>query len=87
MPRFLTAALLGVSLVGTMAIAPTTVLANDRVYHDADHNDDHHWDDREDHAYRAWVKETHRKYHDFAKLKVEEQRQYWAWRHDHPDAH
>jgi hypothetical protein len=33
-----------------------------------------------------WVKENHRKYRDFDKLKEEEQRSYWTWRHDHSDA-
>jgi hypothetical protein len=60
--------------------------AEDRVYHDAQHNDDHHWNNREDRAYRMWVKENHRKYRTFAKLRAEDQQSYWAWRHEHSDA-
>jgi hypothetical protein len=33
-----------------------------------------------------WAKENHRKYQSFDKLKEEEQKSYWAWRHDHSDA-
>jgi hypothetical protein len=86
MPRFLHAALLGAILVAPMTIAPTVLRAEDRVYHDEHHNDDHHWDKHEDRAYRMWVKENHRHYSDFAKLRAEDQASYWAWRHEHSDA-
>jgi hypothetical protein len=86
LPRFLTTALLGAVLSAPVTLAPTALRADDRVYHDKDKNDDHHWDNHEDRAYRMWVKENHRKYRDFAKLKPEDQQQYWAWRHEHSDA-
>jgi len=86
MRRFLNAALLSAALITPLALAPTALRADDRVYHDAEHNDDHHWDTHEDRAYRVWVKENHRKYRDFARLKVEDQRAYWGWRHEHSDA-
>ena len=60
--------------------------ADDRVYHDGDRNDDHHWDAHEDRAYRIWVKENHRRYREFAKINAEDQRAYWGWRHEHSDA-
>ena len=85
MSRFLHAALLSAALIGPMA-APLALQADDRVYHDKDHNDDHHWDAHEDKAYRVYVKENHRKYRDFNKLKVEDQQAYWGWRHEHSDA-
>jgi hypothetical protein len=86
MRRFLSNALLTAALLGPIAIAPAVLLAQDRVYHDAEHNDDHHWDAHEDRAYRVWVKENHRHYQNFAKIRVEDQRAYWAWRHEHSDA-
>lgn len=67
--------------------APLQLRADDqRIYHDRQHNDDHHWDAHEDQAYRMWVKERHRKYEDFAHLKEQDQQAYWAWRHNHSDA-
>jgi hypothetical protein len=86
MSRFWNAALLGAALVVPVALAPTALRADDRVYHDRDHNDDHHWNSHEDRAYRMWVKENHRKYHDFNRLKEQDRQAYWGWRHDHSDA-
>ena len=90
MPRFFTSLFLGTAVVASLAFTPAALRAEDkdheRSYHDAAKNDDHHWDDHEDRAYRMWVKENHRKYHEFAKLKEEDQRAYWAWRHEHSDA-
>jgi len=69
-------------------IVPTTVAlrADDRTYHDKKYNEDHKWDSHEDRAYRIWVRDNHRKYVDFAKLRAEDQEAYWAWRHDHSNA-
>ncbi|HEY2461248.1 MAG TPA: hypothetical protein VGI16_10575 [Candidatus Acidoferrum sp.] len=55
-----------------------------RVY-DREHKDYHNWDDREDHAWHRFLDENHRDAHDFKKAKREEQREYWSWRHNHPD--
>jgi len=84
MNRWVTRILLGAVLTAPIAMMP--LLADDRVYHDRDHNDDHHWDNREDRAYRIWIKENHRKYRDFSRLREEDQRAYWGWRHEHSDA-
>jgi hypothetical protein len=86
LPRFLTTTLLGAVLTASVTVVPAILRADDRSYHDKAHNDDHHWDSHEDRAYRIWAKENHRKYRDFAKLKEEDQQQYWAWRHEHSDA-
>jgi hypothetical protein len=69
-----------------ITVAPIALRAQDhKTYHDKDRNEDHEWNDHEDKAYRMWVKERHRKYVDFAKMKEEDQQAYWAWRHDHSD--
>ncbi len=89
MPCFWNAVLLGSALVAPIAMAPTTLRAQEhqaRTYHDKDHNDDHEWNNREDQAYRMWAKENHRKYSDFSKLKDTDQQSYWGWRHEHSDA-
>jgi hypothetical protein len=86
--RFLHTALLSAALMAPIAMAPTALLAedhHDRSYHDRDHHDDHHWNKHEDRAYRMWVKENHRRYRNFNKLRAEDQRAYWAWRHEHSD--
>jgi hypothetical protein len=86
MHRFLHAALLSAALVAPLALTTTTLRADDRVYHDKAHNDDHHWDAHEDRAYRIYVKDNHRKYRDFGKLAPADQEAYWGWRHEHSDA-
>jgi hypothetical protein len=90
MLRFLNAALLGAALIIPVALAPNALRAQNhnaaRSYHDKDHNDDHEWNSHEDQAYRMYVKQNHRKYHEFSKLKENDQQAYWGWRHDHSDA-
>jgi hypothetical protein len=83
MRRFLPTVLFGAALLIPAAI-PTVLMA--QTYRDQKHNDDHQWNSHEDQAYRIWVKQNHRKYSDFAKLKAEDQQSYWAWRHEHSDA-
>ncbi len=56
-----------------------------RVY-DPYYHDSHRWDDHETVYYNQWVVETHRHAHkDFRKLNRDEQKEYWTWRHNHPD--
>ena len=91
MNRFWNSAVLSAALIGSIALAPTALRADDhkdegRRYHDKQHNDDHHWDNREDQAYRMWTKEKHRKVVEFSRIKQNDQQAYWRWRHDHSDA-
>jgi hypothetical protein len=57
-------------------------------YYDADHRDYHHWDRDEDRAYHEYWGERYPRepYRDYAKLNADQQRDYWNWRHGHPDA-
>ena len=56
-----------------------------RVY-DPYYTDYHSWDHDEDVYYQRWADETHRDAHrDFRKLRPEEQKDYWTWRHNHGD--
>jgi hypothetical protein len=83
MPRFLHTA----ALMTALALTPVTLSAfQNKTYHDAAKNDDHKWNSNEDKAYRVWVKDNHRKYVGFDKLKAEDQQSYWGWRHEHSDA-
>jgi hypothetical protein len=56
-----------------------------RVY-DEPRRDYHRWDEREERAYRAYLAERRREYREFKALDRREQEEYWAWRHNHPDA-
>ncbi len=84
--RFLHTSALGMALLAPAFLTTGSLLADDHHYHDKGHNDDHAWNAHEDRAYRIWVKENHRRYRDFAKLKEEDRESYWAWRHEHSDA-
>ncbi|HZQ93359.1 MAG TPA: hypothetical protein VFA67_00020 [Candidatus Sulfotelmatobacter sp.] len=56
-----------------------------RVY-DPYYTDYHQWNDDESNYYRQWANETRRDPHrDFRKLRPEEQKDYWTWRHNHGD--
>ena len=56
-----------------------------RRYEDRAHNDFHEWNNNEDQAYRRYLQENRRKYHDFATAKKKDQHNYWNWRHSHRD--
>jgi hypothetical protein len=87
MSRLLNTVLLSATLLGPLTMSPTALRAADKTtrYHDAQHNDDHEWNSREDRAYRMWVKENHRKYRAFTKLPDNDRQAYWNWRHEHSD--
>jgi Ni/Co efflux regulator RcnB len=55
-----------------------------RVY-DRSHTEDHNWDANEDHSYRQYLGDKHKKYRPFTETKPKEQTAYWNWRHSHPD--
>ncbi len=78
---------LGTILLTAAMLAPLTLTgcaAHVRFY-DEYHSDYHHWDDREDRAYRSWLGERHYEYREYKKLNHDEQHDYWNWRHEHPD--
>ena len=56
-----------------------------RVY-DPYYTDYHQWNNDEVVYYQRWADETHHDRHrDFRKLRPEEQKEYWTWRHNHGD--
>lgn len=80
---FLTAALAApVSLMA--APVPQEAGVQVRVY-DRDHRDYHNWDDHERHAWGVYLTNNHRHDHEYARSNRREQREYWNWRHSHPD--
>jgi hypothetical protein len=56
-------------------------------YYDRERHDWHEWNEHENRAYRHWLMEERReqRYREYRRLKVEEQRAYWRWRHEHAD--
>jgi len=78
------------ALVASALLLPGTAFTQDRDHHsyeDRGHRDSHEWNEREDQAYRRYLKEHHRKYRDFARLNRRDQESYWTWRHQHMDEH
>lgn len=85
MHRFL---LLTVLFTGVSIVAPVAMRADDRHdrrYYDRDHRDYHAWNDHEDRAYRIYLGERHREYREFARIDAGQRRDYFRWRHEHPD--
>jgi hypothetical protein len=54
-------------------------------YYDRDGRDYHTWNNNEDRAYRQYLEEQHREYRVFPKVRAPQQREYFRWRHEHPD--
>lgn len=69
----------------TTAVFGTGCVARVRIF-DADHQDYHQWDDREDRAYRRFLTERHQEYRSLSQQNADDQRDYWRWRHTHEDA-
>ena len=80
---FLTAAL-AVSGPIVAAAAAQEAHVQVRVY-DSYHRDYHNWDDREDRAYRGYSDGRHERYVDYDHRNHRYQKNYWKWRHNHPD--
>jgi Ni/Co efflux regulator RcnB len=64
----------------------TTTSTETKRYYDPVEKDYHMWNENEDRAYRVYLQEQHRDYVEFPKVKVTEQREYFRWRHGHPDS-
>jgi hypothetical protein len=85
MHRFL---ILTAFCAGAALIAPVAMRADDhhdKRYYDKEGHDYHTWDNQEDKAYRVYLGEQHQGYREFGKRKAPEQREYFKWRHDHPN--
>jgi hypothetical protein len=77
---------LAVALSAPLATTGCAVHAY-RVY-DPYYHDYHRWDHHEEVYYQQWAVETHHDPHrDYRHLDTNDQKQYWAWRHNHGDHH
>jgi hypothetical protein len=80
--------ILSLVLAGATLVAPVAMRADDhhdRRYYDRDGRDYHTWNDHEDRAYRIYLGEQHRDYRDFGRINAARRRDYFRWRHEHPD--
>jgi hypothetical protein len=84
--RWLGTIALGVALLSPVVLTGCAEHSTVRAY-DPYYNNYYAWNDHEVVYYRQWVAETHRPYRDYHNLPPPEQREYWAWRHGHPDHH
>jgi ABC-type nickel/cobalt efflux system permease component RcnA len=80
-----------IAAFGATAFVPASAYAQDahdrakqerRVY-DRTHRDYHVWNNDEDHVYREYLTQHHRKYRTITRLSKKQQQEYWNWRHDH----
>jgi len=86
MRRFLIATTLGAALLIPGAMTVQTLQADDHPkYRDIDRDDDHVWTEKEEKAYQKYLKEHRKAHKKFDKLNSKEQKEYWEWRHKHPD--
>jgi hypothetical protein len=74
---------IGSLFLGVSLLAPTGALYAD------DHHDQaqHQWSDAENESWHRYLKEHHKKDHDWAKANKREQEAYWKWRDQHTDRH
>jgi Ni/Co efflux regulator RcnB len=89
--------LLGASLAAPIALkaqdesrkettTTTTTTTETKRYYDPEEKVYRNWTADEDRAYRRYLQENHRDYVEFPKVKTTEQREYWRWRHGHPES-
>lgn len=65
-------------------LAGCTARVGYRAY-DPGYSDYHTWGPGEAGYYNRWAVETRRPHRDYRRLRRDEQREYWQWRHAHPD--
>jgi type III secretory pathway component EscR len=79
---------LGTILLGMALMSPAVVKGEEhhyKRYYDRDARDWHEWNEREERAYRHYMEEK-RERREWARLRRAQQREYWRWRHRHPDS-
>ena len=72
--------ILGSFVLGACLLTPVATLT-------AQDHDRHQWNDNENPAWHQYLKERHKKDHDWSKANKREQADYWKWRDQHRDIH
>jgi hypothetical protein len=85
--RYLSALVLGAAMFASVSMKADDDHRRERVrrYYDRDRRDYHEWNDGENQAYRRYLQEQRRDYRDFNRVNRDQQREYWRWRHLHPE--
>jgi hypothetical protein len=81
MVKFLGSFVLGVGLL------MPTAMVNAQEHHDDQVAKAHQWNESENQYWHQYLKEHHKKDHDWDKATKREQADYWKWRDEHRDAH
>lgn len=78
----------------TLALGSATLTAGCAVHagigyrvYDPYYSDYHTWDQPEIGYYNQWTVETHRPHVEYRKLRKQDQREYWTWRHERSNHH
>jgi hypothetical protein len=74
---------IGSMVLGACLLTPVGVV----VLQAQDHHAEHAWNDGENTYWHQYLKENHKKDHDWEKAKKNEQAAYWKWRDQHRDKH
>ena len=88
MHRYLTVLFVGAALAGSVqARADDDHRANSQTkrYYDKSAGDYHEWNQNENQVYHQYVTDNHKRDREFAKTTRSEKKDYFKWRHDHPD--
>ena len=75
---------LGLMVLGLGLLAPTVATVSAQEHHDQAR---HEWNDGESESWHRFLKERHRKDHDWDHAGKKERADYWRWRDQHRDEH
>jgi hypothetical protein len=86
MNRYLTVLFLSAALAGSVSMRADDHRSDQpKQYYDKEGRDYHEWNQHEDQVYHQYLTDNHKKDRDFAKTTGGEKKDYFKWRHDHPD--
>jgi len=87
MNRYLTVLFLSAALAGSVAVRADDHHSDSQTkrYYDKDARDYHEWNQHEDQVYHQYVTENHKRDREFTKTNNAEKKDYFKWRHEHPD--
>jgi hypothetical protein len=87
MKRYLTVLFVSAALAGSVSVRADERQSDHQTkrYYDKDARDYHEWNQHEDQTYHQYVTDNHKRDRDFAKTTRGEKKDYFKWRHDHPD--
>jgi hypothetical protein len=87
MNRCLMALFISAALAGSVSVRADEHQSDNQTkrYYDKGGHDYHQWNQHEDQVYHQYVTDNHKRDRDFAKTNGSEKKDYFKWRHDHPD--